>query len=49
MKCPKWSVSLLIAERQDVEVDYCPDCQGVWLDRGELDQTIERSACFLPS
>jgi hypothetical protein len=36
-------VELKIAERQDVEIDYCPQCRGVWLDRGELDKIIERS------
>jgi Zn-finger nucleic acid-binding protein len=36
-------VELKIAERQDVEIDYCPQCRGVWLDRGELDKIIDRS------
>lgn len=45
MKCPVCtSVDLLISERQGVEIDYCPQCRGVWLDRGELDKVIERSA-----
>lgn len=43
MKCPNCSVSLVIADRQGIEIDYCPDCRGVWLDRGELDKLIERS------
>lgn len=44
MKCPVCkTVDLLIAERQGVEIDYCPQCRGVWLDRGELDKIIERS------
>lgn len=44
MKCPVCSgVDLKIAERQGVEIDYCPECRGVWLDRGELDKIIERS------
>jgi Zn-finger nucleic acid-binding protein len=43
MKCPNCNVNLLIAERQGIEIDYCPDCRGVWLDRGELDKIIERS------
>jgi len=43
MKCPHCSVNLLIAEKQGVEIDYCPDCRGVWLDRGELEKIIERS------
>jgi hypothetical protein len=36
-------VELKIAERQEVEIDYCPQCRGVWLDRGELDKIIDRS------
>jgi Zn-finger nucleic acid-binding protein len=43
MKCPNCNVNLLIADRQGIEIDYCPDCRGVWLDRGELDKIIERS------
>ena len=44
MKCPHCTdQSLLMAERQGVEIDYCPQCRGVWLDRGELDKLIERS------
>lgn len=45
MKCPHCSdVTLVMSERQGVEIDYCPQCRGVWLDRGELDKLIERSA-----
>ena len=44
MNCPTCSVSLVISERQGVEIDYCPQCRGVWLDRGELDKIIERSS-----
>jgi Zn-finger nucleic acid-binding protein len=45
MKCPVCSnVNLVMSERQGVEIDYCPECRGVWLDRGELDKIIERSA-----
>lgn len=44
MKCPSCSADLLLSERQGVEIDYCPSCRGVWLDRGELDKIIERSA-----
>lgn len=44
MKCPNCNVNLLITERQGIEIDYCPECRGVWLDRGELDRIIERSA-----
>jgi Zn-finger nucleic acid-binding protein len=44
MKCPVCNnVDLKIAERQEVEIDYCPQCRGVWLDRDELDKIIERS------
>lgn len=44
MKCPICQgVDLKIAERQGIEIDYCPECRGVWLDRGELDKIIERS------
>ncbi len=43
MKCPNCSVSLVMTERQNIEIDYCPECRGVWLDRGELDKIIERS------
>lgn len=45
MDCPVCkSVKLVISERQGIEIDYCPDCRGVWLDRGELDKMIERAA-----
>lgn len=43
MKCPLCNVDLLMSERQGIEIDYCPQCRGVWLDRGELDKIIERS------
>jgi uncharacterized protein len=43
MKCPHCSVSLVMTDRQGIEIDYCPDCRGVWLDRGELDKLIERT------
>ena len=43
MKCPVCKhVDLMISERQKIEIDYCPDCRGVWLDRGELDKIIDR-------
>jgi Zn-finger nucleic acid-binding protein len=42
--CPICKVELKMTERQGVEIDYCPQCRGVWLDRGELDKIIERSA-----
>ena len=45
MKCPRCrDVTLLLTERERIEIDYCPECRGVWLDRGELDKLIERSA-----
>lgn len=44
MKCPVCTtVNLVMSERQGVEIDYCPECRGVWLDRGELDKIIERA------
>jgi Zn-finger nucleic acid-binding protein len=43
MKCPICNVELKIAERSGVEIDFCPQCRGVWLDRGELDKIIERA------
>ena len=42
--CPACRVDLVMSERQGVEIDYCPRCRGVWLDRGELDKILERSA-----
>ena len=44
MKCPIDSADLVMTERQGIEIDYCPKCRGVWLDRGELDKVIERNA-----
>ncbi|MDP8976421.1 MAG: zf-TFIIB domain-containing protein [Actinomycetota bacterium] len=46
MNCPTDQTILQLAERQGIEIDYCPTCRGVWLDRGELDKLIERSAEF---
>lgn len=44
MKCPACTtVSLVMSERQGIEIDYCPECRGIWLDRGELDKIIQRS------
>lgn len=44
MKCPVCKdATLTLIERQGVEIDYCPECRGVWLDRGEIDRLIERS------
>lgn len=44
MPCPICRVGLVMSERQGVEIDYCPQCRGVWLDRGELDKILERTA-----
>ncbi|HEY5722084.1 MAG TPA: zf-TFIIB domain-containing protein [Allosphingosinicella sp.] len=44
MPCPVCKVPLVMSDRQGVEIDYCPQCRGVWLDRGELDKIIERNA-----
>jgi len=44
MHCPTDGAVLVMSERNGIEIDYCPDCRGVWLDRGELDKIIERSA-----
>jgi Zn-finger nucleic acid-binding protein len=45
--CPNCRADLVMSERQGIEIDYCPKCRGVWLDRGELDKIIERSAAEL--
>ncbi len=44
--CPACRVDLVMADRQGIEIDYCPRCRGVWLDRGELDKIIERSVAY---
>ena len=44
MLCPIDGAALVMSERQGIEIDYCPSCRGVWLDRGELDKIIARSA-----
>jgi Zn-finger nucleic acid-binding protein len=49
MQCPIDQTELVISDRQGVEIDYCPKCRGVWLDRGELDKVIERSSLMTPS
>lgn len=46
MICPNCNETLIMTDRQGIEIDYCPKCRGVWLDRGELDKIIERSANF---
>jgi Zn-finger nucleic acid-binding protein len=49
MRCPVDNETLVMADRGGVEIDYCPKCRGVWLDRGELDKIIERSADAAPA
>lgn len=50
MKCPSCEDSvLMMTERSGIEIDYCPKCRGVWLDRGELDKLIEKSQGTIPS
>ena len=44
MACPVDGTALVMSERSGIEIDYCPSCRGVWLDRGELDKIIERNA-----
>ena len=44
MQCPIDKVDLVMADRSGIEIDYCPKCRGVWLDRGELDKIVERAA-----
>lgn len=51
MQCPACKdkeVNLLMADRQGIEIDYCPQCRGIWLDRGELDRLIERAESTMP-
>ena len=44
MKCPVCKdVTLLMSEKNGVEIDYCPECRGIWLDRGELDKIVDRA------
>jgi len=43
MQCPTDGTVLVMSERSGIEIDYCPQCRGVWLDRGELDKILERS------
>ena len=50
MKCPVCAdTNLVMSERQGIEIDYCPQCRGVWLDRGELDKLIERTLAAMPA
>jgi Zn-finger nucleic acid-binding protein len=44
MKCPTDDALLVMSDRSGIEIDYCPQCRGVWLDRGELDKIIERAS-----
>lgn len=46
MTCPVCNVDLLMSDKQGIEIDYCPKCRGIWLDRGELDKIIERSVKY---
>jgi uncharacterized protein len=48
MNCPSCSIPLVMSERQGIEIDYCPKCRGIWLDRGELDKIVERSSNETP-
>jgi len=48
VKCPVDDSVLAISERRGIEIDYCPQCRGVWLDRGELDKLLERAADEFP-
>lgn len=48
MLCPNCRVALTMSERLGVEIDYCPTCRGVWLDRGELDKILERAERSMP-
>ncbi len=48
MQCPTDGTTLTMSERGGIEIDYCPTCRGVWLDRGELDKIIERSLTQVP-
>ena len=50
MRCPSCpETTLVMTDRQGVEIDYCPSCRGIWLDRGELDKLLERAAGAAPS
>jgi hypothetical protein len=49
MLCPVCKIGLAMSDRQGIEIDYCPQCRGVWLDRGELDKIVERSMSEAPA
>ncbi|WP_370618766.1 zf-TFIIB domain-containing protein [Mumia qirimensis] len=48
MRCPNDETTLVMSERSGIEIDYCPECRGVWLDRGELDKIIDRAGTQAP-
>ena len=49
MKCPNCpDTTLVMTDRQGIEIDYCPACRGIWLDRGELDKLLERASAAAP-
>lgn len=49
MQCPTDGAVLVMSDRSGIEIDYCPTCRGVWLDRGELDKIIDRSLAQAPA
>lgn len=49
MQCPTDGAVLVMSDRNGIEIDYCPTCRGVWLDRGELDKIIDRSLAQVPA
>ena len=50
MKCPNCpDATLVMTDRQGIEIDYCPTCRGIWLDRGELDKLLERASAASPA
>ena len=49
MNCPNCKIPLVMSDRQGIEIDYCPECRGIWLDSGELDKIIERSVNEQPN
>jgi uncharacterized protein len=49
MECPVDGTTLVMSDRQGIEIDYCPECRGVWLDRGELDKLVEREQQWVES
>lgn len=49
MECPIDKSTLVMSERNGIEIDYCPQCRGVWLDRGELDKIIDRASSIQPA